>query len=138
TLWQRLLRYDPAEPGWINRDRFVLSCGHACMLLYSLIHLAGVKAVNRSYEQPGRLAVTLDDIKTFRQAGSRCPGHPEHGWVSGVEATTGPLGAGVAMRVGVAMGSRWLAATYNRPGFDLFDYNVYALAGDGCMMEGVS
>jgi transketolase len=138
TLWQRVLRYDPAEPGWINRDRFVLSCGHACMLLYSLIHLAGVKAANRSYEQPGRDAVTLDDIETFRQAGSRCPGHPEYGWTSGVEATTGPLGQGVATSVGMAIAEQWLRATYNRPGFDLFDFNVYALCGDGDMMEGVA
>ena len=138
TLWQRVLRYDPAEPGWINRDRFVLSSGHASMLLYSLIHLAGVKAVNRSYEQPGRDAVTLDDIKTFRQAGSRCPGHPEYGWTSGVEATTGPLGQGVATSVGMAIAEQWLRATYNRPGFDLFDYNIYALCGDGDMMEGVA
>ena len=138
TLWQRVLRYDPADPGWINRDRFVLSCGHASMLLYSLIHLAGIKAVNRSYEQPGRDAVTLDDIKTFRQAGSRCPGHPEYGWTSGVEATTGPLGQGVATSVGMAIAGQWLRATYNRPGFDLFDFNVYALCGDGDMMEGVA
>ena len=137
-LWQRFLRYDPEDPRWVNRDRFVLSAGHASMLLYSLIHLAGVTAANPSYERLGRLAVTLDDIKTFRQAGSRCPGHPEYGWTSGVEATTGPLGQGVAMSVGMAIASRWLAATYNRPGFDLFDYNVHALCGDGCMMEGVS
>jgi transketolase len=137
-LWQRFLRYDPDDPRWLNRDRFVLSNGHASMLLYSLIHLSGVKAANPSYEELGRAAVTLDDIKTFRQAGSRCPGHPECGWTSGVEATTGPLGQGVAMSVGMAMASRWLAATYNRPGYELFDYNVYALAGDGCMMEGVS
>ena len=138
TLWQRVLRYDPAEPGWINRDRFVLSSGHASMLLYSLIHLAGIKAANRSYEQPGRDAVTLDDIKTFRQAGSRCPGHPEYGWTSGVETTTGPLGQGVATSVGMAIAEQWLRATYNRPGFDLFDFNVYALCGDGDMMEGVA
>jgi transketolase len=137
-LWQRFLRYDPEDPRWLNRDRFVLSNGHASMLLYSLIHLTGVKAANPSYEEVGRLAVTLDDIKTFRQAGSRCPGHPEYGWTSGVEATTGPLGQGVAMSVGMAIASRWLAATYNRSGYELFDYNVYALAGDGCMMEGVS
>jgi transketolase len=137
-LWQRFLRYDPEDPRWPNRDRFVLSAGHASMLLYSLLHLSGVKAANPSYEQVGRLAVTLDDIKTFRQAGSRCPGHPEYGWTSGVEATTGPLGQGVAMSVGMAMAGRWLAARYNRPGFDLFDYNVYALCGDGDMMEGVS
>ena len=137
-LWQRFLRYDPDDPRWLNRDRFVLSNGHASMLLYSLIHLAGVKAANPSYEEVGRAAVTLEDIRTFRQAGSRCPGHPEHGWTSGVEATTGPLGQGVAMSVGMAIASRWLAATYNRPGYELFEYNVYALAGDGCMMEGVS
>jgi transketolase len=138
TLWQRVLRYDPADPGWINRDRFVLSSGHASMLLYSLIHLSGVKAVNPTYEELGRIAVTLDDIKTFRQAGSRCPGHPEYGWTSGVETTTGPLGQGVATSVGMAIACQWLHATYNRPGFDLFDFNVYALCGDGDMMEGVS
>jgi transketolase len=137
-LWQRLLRYDPEDPRWPNRDRFVLSNGHASMLLYSLIHLTGVKAASPSYETVGRPAVTLEDIKTFRQAGSRCPGHPEYGWTSGVEATTGPLGQGVAMSVGMAIGGRWLGATYNRPGFDLFNYNVYALCGDGCLMEGVS
>jgi transketolase len=137
-LWQRFLKYDPEDPRWLNRDRFVLSNGHASMLLYSLIHLTGVKAANPSYQRLGQAAVTLDDIKTFRQAGSRCPGHPEYGWTSGVEATTGPLGQGVGMSVGMAIAGRWLAATYNRPGFDLFDYNVYALCGDGCMMEGVS
>lgn len=137
-LWQRFLRHDPKDPRWLNRDRFVLSAGHASMLLYSLIHLAGVKAASPSYEQLGRAAVTLDDIKTLRQAGSRCPGHPEYGWTSGVEATTGPLGQGVAMSVGMAIASRWLAATYNRPGFDLFDYDVYALCSDGDMMEGLS
>ena len=138
-LWQRFLRYDPEDPRWPNRDRFVLSNGHASMLLYSLLHLAGVKARNESYEgeKPGRLAVTLDDIRNFRQAGSRCPGHPEYGWTSGVEATTGPLGQGVAMSVGMAAAGRWLGATYNRPGFELFDYNVWVLCGDGDMMEGV-
>ncbi len=138
ALWQRFLRYDPGEPGWVNRDRFVLSCGHASMLLYSLIHLAGIKAANPSYEQLGRDAVTLEDIKTFRQGGSRCPGHPEHGWTSGVETTTGPLGQGAATSVGMAVAGRWLAATYNRPGFDIFNFNVYALCGDGDMMEGVA
>ena len=138
TLWQRVLRYDPADPSWLNRDRFVLSSGHASMLLYSLIHLAGVKADNPRYEQLGRDAVTLDDIKTFRQAGSRCPGHPEYGWTSGVETTTGPLGQGVATSVGMAVARQWLSATYNRPGFDVFDFNVYALCGDGDMMEGIS
>ncbi|MEJ0019502.1 MAG: transketolase [Acetobacteraceae bacterium] len=138
TLWQRVLRYDPADPGWMNRDRFVLSSGHASMLLYSLIHLTGIKAINPSYEELGREAVTLDDIKTFRQAGSRCPGHPEYGWTSGVETTTGPLGQGVSTSVGMAIASRWLAATYNRTGFELFDFNVYALCGDGDMMEGIA
>src|SRR6201998_522416 len=102
TLWQRVLRYDPSDPLWVERDRFVLSAGHASMLLYSMIHLTGIKAVNPSYEQVGRDAVTLDDIKTFRQAGSRCPGHPEYGWTSGVEATTGPLGQGLSDSVGMA------------------------------------
>jgi len=138
TLWQRVLRYDPAEPSWINRDRFVLSSGHASMLLYSLIHLAAVKADNPRYEQMGRDAVTLDDIKTFRQAGSRCPGHPEYGWTSGVETTTGPLGQGVATSVGMAVARQWLSTTYNRPGFDVFDFNVFVLCGDGDMMEGIS
>ncbi len=138
TLWQQFLRYDPEDPRWINRDRFVLSGGHASMLLYSLIHLAGIKAANPSYEKVGREAVTLDDIKNFRQGGSRCPGHPEYGWTSGVETTTGPLGQGVATSVGMAMAGRWLAATYNRPGYDLFDFNVYALCGDGDLMEGVA
>src|SRR5580692_2117194 len=137
-LWQHFLRFDPQDPLWPNRDRFVLSAGHASMLLYSMIHLTGIKAVNPSYEQVGRDAVTLDDIKTFRQAGSRCPGHPEYGWTSGVESTTGPLGQGAATSVGMAIAQRWLAAMYNRPGFDLFDFNVYALLGDGCMMEGIA
>lgn len=137
-LWQRFLRYDPENPNWPNRDRFVLSSGHASMLLYSLLYLCGVKAMNPSYEQVGGLAVTLDDIKRFRQAGSRCTGHPEYGWTSGVETTTGPLGQGVATSVGMAIAERWLAATYNRPGYDLFEHKVYALCGDGDMMEGVS
>ena len=138
TLWQRILAYNPADPNWPNRDRFVLSCGHACLLLYSLIHLAGVKAASPRYNEVGRDAVTLDDLRHFRQAGSRCPGHPEHGWTSGVEATTGPLGQGVANSVGMAIASSWLAATYNRPGFPLFDFRTYALCSDGDMMEGIS
>ncbi len=138
TLWQRVLRYDPTDPGWINRDRFVLSSGHASMLIYSLIYLAGIKAVAPSYEGAQRDAITLDDIKTFRQAGSRCPGHPEYGWISGVETTTGPLGQGAATSVGMAIAGKWLGATYNRPGFDLFDFNVYALCGDGDTMEGIT
>ena len=137
-LWQRFLRFDPNEPNWPNRDRFVLSSGHASMLLYSVLHLCGAKAMNASYEQGDRLAVSLDDIKNFRQAGSRCTGHPEYGWTSGVETTTGPLGQGVATSVGMAIAERWLAATYNRPDYELFSYNVYALCGDGDMMEGVS
>ena len=138
VLWQRFLRYDPADPHWLNRDRFVLSSGHASMLLYSLIYLTGIKAANPSYEQLDRDAVTLEDIKNFRQAGSRCPGHPEYGWTSGVETTTGPLGRGVATNVGLAIAGQWLRATYNRPGYDIFDFNVYALCGDGDMMEGIS
>ncbi|MFN2284088.1 MAG: transketolase [Anaerolineae bacterium] len=137
-LWQRFLRYDPEDPNWPNRDRFVLSSGHASMLLYSLLYLCGVKAMNPGYEQIGALAVTLDDIKNFRQAGSRCTGHPEYGWTSGVETTTGPLGQGVATSVGMAIAERWLAATYNRPGYEMFEHKVYALCGDGDMMEGVS
>src|SRR5438046_10424117 len=137
-LWQRFLRFDPEDPIWPNRDRFVLSAGHASMLLYALLHLTGVKAVNPKYETLGQPAVTLDDIRRFRQLDSKCPGHPEYRWTSGVEATTGPLGQGVATSVGMAIAGRWLAARYNRPDYPLFDYDVYALGGDGCMMEGVS
>ncbi len=137
-LWQRLLRFDPADPIWPNRDRFVLSAGHASMLLYSLLHLTGVKAVNKDYETLGELSVKLDDIKRFRQLDSKCPGHPEYRWVSGVETTTGPLGQGVATSVGIALASKWMADYFNRAGFELFNYDVYALCGDGCMMEGVS
>jgi len=138
TLWQRFLRFDPDDPIWPNRDRFVLSMGHASMLLYSLLHLAGVKAVNPQYERLGQLSVTLDDIRRFRQLDSKCPGHPEYRWTSGVETTTGPLGQGVATSVGMAIAARWMASHFNRPGFEMFDYDVFALAGDGCMMEGVS
>ena len=137
-LWQRFLRFDPDDPIWPNRDRFVLSVGHASMLLYSLLHLTGVKAVDSEYEIPGQPAVTLDDIKRFRQLDSKCPGHPEYRWTSGVEATTGPLGQGIATSVGMAIAGRWLAATFNRPGFALFDHDVYALCSDGDLMEGVS
>lgn len=136
-LWQRFLRSDPEDPNWSNRDRFVLSAGHASALLYSLLYLCGVKAASPSYKESGRLAVTLEDLKTFRQINSRCTGHPEYGWTSGVETTTGPLGQGAANSVGMAIAERWLAATYNRPGYDLFDYNVYALCSDGDIMEGV-
>jgi transketolase len=138
TLWQRFLRFDPADPIWPNRDRFVLSEGHASALLWSLLHLTGVRAVDPDYEVLGRSAVTLEDLKTFRRLDSHAPGHPEYRWTSGVEATTGPLGQGVAMSVGMAMAGQWLAARYNRNGFPIFDFDVYAIAGDGCMMEGVS
>jgi transketolase len=138
TLWQRHLRFDPDDPIWSNRDRFVLSIGHASMLLYSMLHLAGVKAVNPKYERLGEPTVTLDDIKRFRQLESKCPGHPEYRWTSGVETTTGPLGQGVATSVGMAMASCWMARRFNRPDFEMFGYDVYALCGDGCMMEGVS
>ncbi|MGW8948613.1 transketolase [Streptomyces sp. NPDC055709] len=138
TLWQRFLRFDPQDPIWPNRDRFVLSEGHASVLLWSLLHLSGVHAVDPDYEVLGRPAVTMEDLKSFRQLGSRCPGHPEYRWTSGVETTTGPLGQGVATSVGMAMAGRWLAGRYNRDDATLFDFDVYALAGDGCMMEGVS
>jgi transketolase len=137
-LWQRILRFDPEDPIWPNRDRFVLSNGHASMLLYSLLHLTGVKAVDPNYETLGQLAVTLEDIKRFRQLGSKCPGHPEYHLVSGVETTTGPLGQGVGNSVGMAIAERWQAAYFNRPGYEVFSYNVYAICGDGDMMEGVS
>jgi transketolase len=137
-LWQRFLRFDPSDPIWPDRDRFVLSAGHASMLLYSLLHLTGVRAVNAKYERLGTPTVSLDDIKKFRQLDSKCPGHPEYRWTSGVETTTGPLGQGVATSVGMAMAGKWMANHFNRPGFDLFTYRVYALAGDGCMMEGIS
>ena len=137
-LWQHFLRFDPEDPIWPNRDRFVLSAGHASMLLYSMLYLTGVKAVDPDYEIVGQPSVSLDDIKTFRQLGSRCPGHPEYRWTSGVETTTGPLGQGVATSVGMAIANKWLAARYNRPGFELFNADVYALCGDGCMMEGIS
>jgi transketolase len=138
ALWQRHLRFDPANPIWPNRDRFVLSAGHASMLLYALLHLTGVRAVNPKYETLGELSVTLDSIKRFRQIDSKCPGHPEYRWTSGVETTTGPLGQGIATTVGMAMASKWMAATFNRPGFPMIDFRVYALAGDGCLMEGLS
>lgn len=138
TLWQRHLRFDPADPIWPNRDRFVLSEGHASALLWSLLHLTRVRAVDPDYEVLGRPSVAMEDLKTFRQLGSRCPGHPEYRWTSGVETTTGPLGQGVATSVGMALAGQWLAARYNKNGFPLFDFDVYALAGDGCMMEGIS
>ena len=138
TLWQRFLRFDPDDPIWPNRDRFVLSAGHASTLLYSLLHLAQVKAVNPAYETLGEVSVPLEDLKRFRQLDSRCPGHPEYRWTSGIETTTGPLGNGVATSVGMAIAAKWQAEYFNRDGFELFDYDVYALGGDGCMMEGIS
>jgi transketolase len=137
-LWQHFLRFDPEDPIWPNRDRFVLSFGHASMLLYSMLHLCGVRTVDSDYERLGEPCVTLEDIKKFRQLDSKCPGHPEYRWTSGIETTTGPLGQGVATSVGMALAERWLAQHFNRPGSEIFDYNVYAMCGDGCMMEGVS
>lgn len=138
TLWQRHLNYDPVDPSWPNRDRFVLSVGHASMLLYSVLHLSGVKILDEQGKDSGQFAVTLDDIKKFRQLDSKCPGHPEYRWTSGVETTTGPLGQGCANSVGMAMAERFLAARYNRPGHELFDHRTYVLCGDGDMMEGVA
>jgi len=137
-LWQRYLRFDPADPIWPNRDRYVLSSGHASALLWSMLHLTRVQAVDSDYEILGRPAVLLEDLRRFRQLDSRAPGHPEYRWTSGVETTTGPLGAGVATSVGMAVASRWLGTRYNRDGYTLFDFDVYAQAGDGCMMEGVA
>jgi transketolase len=137
-LWQRFLRFDPEDAAWPDRDRFVLSVGHASALLYGLLHLGGVKAATGLDNTCEGLAVEMADLQRFRQAGSRCTGHPEHGWTPGVETTTGPLGQGVATSVGMAIAQAWLAASYNRPGFTLFDHRVFALAGDGDMMEGLS
>jgi transketolase len=137
TLWNRVMRFDPKDPIWPNRDRFVLSNGHASMLLWSVLFLTGTRAVNAEYERLGKPSVTLDDIRHFRQLDSKAPGHPEYHWVSGVETTTGPLGQGIATSVGMAIARKWLAERYNRPGFALFDYDIYAVCGDGCLMEGV-
>jgi transketolase len=138
TIWNRVMQFDPGDPIWPNRDRFVLSNGHASMLLWSALYLTGTKAVNAEYERLGQPAVTLEDIRRFRQLDSKAPGHPEYHWVSGVEMTSGPLGQGVATTVGMAIAQKWLASRYNRPGFNLFDYRIYSVCGDGCMMEGVS
>src|SRR5271154_7240861 len=138
TIWNRTMNFDPQDPIWPNRDRFVLSNGHASMLLWSILHLTGVQAVNADYEKLGQPSVTLDDIRRFRQLNSKAPGHPEYHWVSGVETTTGPLGQGVATSVGMAIARKWLANHFNQPGFEIFDYNIYAVCGDGCMMEGVA
>src|SRR5262245_45949321 len=137
-LWQHNLRYDPSQPLWPCRDRFVLSCGHASMLLYSVLHLAGVRKVDHHGQLQSGLAITLDDIKNFRQLDSPCAGHPEHGEAAGIETTTGPLGQGVGTSVGMAMAAKWLAARYNRPGFELFENRVYVLCSDGDLMEGIS
>jgi transketolase len=137
VLWQQFLRYDPANPVWPNRDRFVLSNGHASMLLYSMLYLSGVKAIDSEYKVQDKPAISLDDIKSFRQLDSKTPGHPEYRITSGVETTTGPLGQGIGNSVGMAIAGKWLAARYNRQGFEIFDYNVYAICGDGDMMEGV-
>jgi transketolase len=139
VLWQEFLRYDPSDPLWPDRDRFVLSNGHASMLLYSVLHLAGVKEAGKNLEILDGPAVRLEDIKNFRQLGSRCPGHPESHLTTGVETTTGPLGQGYANSVGMALAGKWLASRYNQPEFtDLYNFNVYAIGGDGCMMEGIS
>ena len=135
ALWNRVMRFDPKDPIWPGRDRFVLSNGHASMLLWSVLYLTATQAVNAEYETLGRPAVTLDDIRRFRQLGSHAPGHPEYHLVSGVETTTGPLGQGIATSVGMAIGQRWLASRYNKPDFSIFDYDVYAICGDGCLME---
>jgi transketolase len=138
TLWNRVMRFDPQDPIWPNRDRFVLSNGHASMLLWSVLHLTKTQAVNADYEILGRPSVSLDDIRHFRQLDSKAPGHPEYHWTSGVETTSGPLGQGVATSVGMAIAEKWLANRYNRPDFEIFDYNIYVVCGDGCMMEGVA
>jgi len=138
TIWNRVMRFDPKDPIWPNRDRFVLSNGHASMLLWSALHLTQTQAVNADYENLGQPSVTLDDIRRFRQLDSKAPGHPEYHWVSGVETTTGPLGQGVATSVGMAIAQKWLANRYNRSGFHVFDYNIYTVCGDGCLMEGIS
>jgi transketolase len=137
VLWNRILRFDPKDPIWPNRDRFVLSNGHASMLLWSLLYLTETRAVNADYETLGQPSVSLEDIRRFRQLGSKAPGHPEYHWTSGVETTTGPLGQGIATSVGMAIAEKWLAHRYNRSGFGVFDYGVYAICGDGCLMEGI-
>ena len=138
TIWNRVMRFDPEDPIWPNRDRFVLSNGHASMLLWSVLHLTRTQAVNADYESLGHPSVSLEDIRHFRQLDSKAPGHPEYHWVSGVETTTGPLGQGVATSVGMGIAEKWLANRYNRPGFEIFNYNIYAVCGDGCLMEGVA
>jgi transketolase len=136
-LWQKFLRYDPADPTWLNRDRFVLSAGHASMLLYATLHLAGVRAVNAKGQVTEALSVPMEEIKRFRQIDSRTPGHPESHLTTGVETTTGPLGQGAGNSVGMAIAGKWLAENFNKPGFEIFNFNVYAVCGDGDLMEGV-
>jgi transketolase len=138
SLWHNFLNYDPLDPHWPNRDRFVLSAGHASMLLYSTLHLAGVREVNKKGEVQNDLAVSMDEIKRFRQLDSKTPGHPESHLTTGVETTTGPLGQGVANSVGMAIAGKWLAASFNKPGFEIFNFRVYAICGDGDLMEGVA
>src|SRR5215467_9942217 len=138
TIWNRVMNFDPQDPIWPNRDRFVLSNGHASMLLWSVLHLTRVQAVDADYETLGHPSVSLEDIRHFRQLESKAPGHPEYHWVSGVETTTGPLGQGVATSVGMGIAEKWVANRYNRPGFEIFNYNIYAVCGDGCLMEGVA
>ena len=138
TIWNRVMNFDPQDPIWPNRDRFVLSNGHASMLLWSVLHLTKTQAVDADYESLGHPSVSLDDIRRFRQIDSRAPGHPEYHWVSGVETTTGPLGQGVATSVGMAIAQKWLANRYNKADFEIFNYNIYAVCGDGCMMEGIA
>jgi transketolase len=136
-LWQEFLRYDPADPTWLNRDRFVLSNGHASMLLYAMLHLAEVREVDKNNQPLKELAVPMEEVKRFRQLGSRTPGHPESHITSGIETTTGPLGQGVGNSVGMAIGGKWIAATFNRPGLEIFGYNIYAICSDGDLMEGI-
>src|SRR5665213_2161049 len=138
TIWNRVMNFDPKDPIWPNRDRFVLSNGHASMLVWSILHLTGVQTVNADYERRGQPSVTTDAIRHFRQLDSKAPGHPEYHWVSGVETTTGPLGQGCGNSVGMALAARWLAKHFNRPEFKIFDYDVYAICSDGAMMEGNS
>ena len=137
-LWTEVLRYDPGAPHWINRDRYVLSCGHASMLIYSMLHLSGIRKAKANGTMTDNLSVTLDDLRNFRQWQSPTPGHPEFGHTTGVETTTGPLGQGCGNSVGMAIAGKWLAARYNQSGFELFDYNVYAQCSDGDLMEGVA
>ena len=138
TLFNRVMNFDPVDPIWPNRDRFLLSNGHASMVLWSVLHLTGTQAIGPDLKPLGRPAISIEDIRRFRQLGSHAAGHPEYHWVSGVEATTGPLGQGVANSVGMAIAEKWLAQQYNRPGFDIYNYKVYAVCGDGCLMEGIS